>query len=93
VRIHAHGAGCVCSSTVYCYRCVCLCSSAQGVHGLLVHHTPDIEPTITFLASIHRLVQSECRTAGVPIVMPETASTQPFDAKIILPNLAEVRSG
>ena len=60
------------------------------MHGLLVHHTPTIDSTISFLASLHRIVAEEVRSGGVPIVLPQEVSPHSLPSDPVLPNLAEV---
>jgi hypothetical protein len=57
-----------------------LCAK-KGVHGLLVQHTPTIDATITFLASLHHLVSQEVRSAGVPVVLPEATVAALVEAR------------
>jgi hypothetical protein len=67
-----------------------LCSLIQGVHGLLVHHTPSIEPTISFIETLYHLLEGELKAKGVPVVLPESSAFRPFQPSQALPNFAEV---
>jgi hypothetical protein len=57
------------------------------VHGLLVQHTPTIDATITFLASLHQLVSQEVRNTGVPVVLPEATAAALVESRNTPPTL------
>ena len=67
-------------------------TSMNGVHGLMVQHLPTIDTSITFIASLHRLIEGEMQQEGVPAVLPQTHDASQLPTGIPLPNLADVRT-